>query len=650
MAIRLIWMEHRSQALRTVDQMVEEKAITTDGGGMGESVEPSAVKLVDAGNYERALLGIAKALNDSLTLETALSQVLELTVGAIDADAVSLFVTERFERQQDLKVSFARRGGEIERGAVSVALGLSEHVLRTGESIRVDDVSQEPRFKGKLDRRFGTRTGALMAVPLQRREHRVGLVEAIRESLDPFTTADLDFLKAVADELAVAVENARLVEQLHWDLRARELMLGAARKVGSSLDLDEVLDDLLTALLELIPYDAGGIYLLDHKTGGLYRIKHRGYRQGTEEVLRNRPGSGITGWAVKQRQGVIVGNVKADPRYIEARPSTRSEIAVPIVQAGRVIGVITLESDHADAYSERQLILLEMIGAQVASAITNARFFQNEMDRLRLDRELELSREIQSKLFPSGSLRTALVEATGINVPSSVVGGDYYDYFEECARHLGLAIADVSGHGLSASLLMAAVRSGVHLAVGACKSPASLASQLNRLLYDSTPSNQYVAAVVGLLDAKEGRLRYCNAGHVPPLLISRRGHRLLEGGGLILGAFAEAKYQEHEVLLRPGDMLVFYTDGLTEMTNAAEEQFGLERLAATIERVKGRSLDEIIEEVRRVARAHRRGLPRQDDITLMLVRLVGPVAGDRGASPHFSTGREASGRKGCEDK
>lgn len=566
---------------------------------------------------------IARALNATLTLETALGRVLELTATALDADAVSIFVKESSEREDELRISFARRGGGVETGAASAAPGLAGLVLSTGDRVNVADVSSEPRFAGTLDSRFGTRTRALLAVPMRRRDHVEGVVEAIREQPRGFNDDDAEFLQGVADELAVAVENARLVERMRWDLEARELVLRAARTVGSSLDLDEVLDHLIESLSEFLPCDAVGIYLLDEETGALRQLKHRGYPPGTEQLLRDRPGRGITGWVGRQRQGLIVDNVHEDPRYIEARPSTRSEIAAPIVHADKVMGVITLESDQPDAYNERQLTLLETLGSQVASAVTNAHFLRSEVERAGFEREVQVSREIQQALFPRATLSDGLICAAGINVPSSAIGGDYYDYYRECPHHLGVAIADVSGHGLSAALLTVAVRSGVHLSVGTCPDPAALAWQLNHLLYESTPANQFVSAVLGTVEQRSGLFRYCNAGHVPPLHVGAHGTRRLEGGGLILGAFPDSAYDDYQIQLEDGDLLVFYTDGLTEFESPEREQFGLGRLEEVVVDNRDRPVTELIEAVRKAVRAHRRGAPRHDDVTLMVLRWGG---------------------------
>lgn len=568
-----------------------------------------------------ALLAIARALNASLTIETALEHVLKLIGETIDADAVSVFVRDAdSDSRGNLQVSFARRGGSVQHGVATIDLGLSGFVLSTGKAILIDDVEKEPRFEGKLDSQFGTRTRALIAVPMRRQDRLNGLIEALRERPEPFDKSDLDFMSTVADELAVAIENSLLVRRLQDDVRERELLLDAARAVSSTLDTDEVMSRLLTTLDKVVPYDAVGVYLLDRKSGALTDVQHRGYPPGVSELLRARPGTGITAWAAKNKQSINVGDVRSDERYIEARPSSRSEVAVPIIRSDDVIGVITVESDAHDAYSDRQVVLLEIFAEHVASALTNARLHARERERARREHEIELARPIQIAALPAGRLCGENFEVVGINVASDVVGGDYFDYFERADGQIGMALADVSGHGLSASLLMVAVRSAVRLTVDSTRTPAVLMTGLARLLYESTPANQFVATVLARLDPRTGKLVYSNGGHIPPVRIGSDGEENLPSCGFILGAFPDSKYEDREMQLESGDVVMFYTDGLTELHNDDGEEFGIERLVDIVRAQRDQPLDRIIEEVRQAARRFRGAAPREDDVTLMLLR------------------------------
>lgn len=574
---------------------------------------------------DEAMLAIARALNASLTMETAVEHVLELIGETLGADAVSVFVRDAdADGGGDLQVSFARRGGEVKHGVASIALGLSGFVLQTGKAVLVDDVANEPRFAGKLDTQFGTQTRSLLAVPMQRRDRLNGLIEAIRERPQPFTKSDLDFLSGVAHELAVAVENGLLVERLTEQVRERELLLDAARAVSGSLDLDQVMAALLTALEQVVPYDAVGVYLLDRTTRRMVDVEHRGYPANVAGLLSEEPGRGITGWVAKHRKSVNAGDVREDPRYLEVRPTTRSEVAVPLVRADDVIGVITLEADREHAFTARQVSLLEIFAEHVASAITNARLHEQERQRARLDYEIELAREIQRAALPAPELRGDGFEAAGVNVASDVVGGDYFDYFLRSDGQVGIALVDVSGHGISAALMMQAVRSAIRLTVDSTRSPAILLQRIARLLHESTPANKFVAMVLARLDPENGKLVYANGGHIPPIHIGNSGPKMLDSTGFILGAFAQSKYERLEVQLEVGDLIVFYTDGLTELTNSHGEEFGVERLIELVEQHREEPLGKIIGVVRKAARTFRKGQRRADDITLMLVRWTGP--------------------------
>ena len=222
--------------------------------------------------------------------------------------------------------------------------------------------------------------------------------------------------------------------------------------------------------------------------------------------------------------------------------------------------------------------------------------------------------------WPAGSLLGDNYELAGVNVASHVVGGDYFDYFERADGKVGLALVDVSGHGISASLLMQAVRSAIRLSVDSTRSPAIHMQRIARLLYESTPANQFVAAVLARLDPTTGELVYSNGGHIPPVRIGSKGCETLPSSGFILGAFPDSKYQNHAMQLEHGDLVVFYTDGLTEATNPAGEEFGIERVIDVVTEHRRASLESIIDAVRRCAREFRDGGERKDDVTLMLLR------------------------------
>ena len=236
-----------------------------------------ATGTVPQADRERLLLQIARSLNSTLELEEALQAVLCLVGEALDAAAVSVFVPQGDEHSDELNITFARRGGPLETVLLSTELGLSGGVMRAGEPVLVTDVREAPGYRATLESAFGIGTRALLAVPLRRRGEVIGLIEAVRERPRPFGAPDLEFLEAISDEVAVAVENATLVQRLQHDLAERQLLLEVSRQVGSSLDIAEVFDQIFDSLMEVVPYDAAGIFLVDRASSEIMVSAQRGY-------------------------------------------------------------------------------------------------------------------------------------------------------------------------------------------------------------------------------------------------------------------------------------------------------------------------------------------------------------------------------------
>lgn len=572
------------------------------------------------------LLRIAEVLNSGQGFEADLERVLGMVSEAIDAAAVSLCVPEERSGGAELRVAFARRGSEMRTALLDVELGLREEVRRTGKPIRFDDATQEPRFRASVERRFGVEPRALLAVPLRSRDNEiVGLLFAVREEPEGFSRTEELLLQAVADRLTAWVENDALLRQLRQELEERELLLEVSREVGQTLDLAQVLERVFDAVQPVVPFDAAAIFLTD-EDDDLALGAQRGYADS--DAISLVPGdAGIIGLARRLRRGVLIAQVDEHPDYLEARPSTQSEMAVPVASAGRVVGVMNLESDRPRFYSERHLRIAELIAAHVGSAIANARLHRSQLRQLQVDHELGLAREIQMGLLPNSPPATPNLDLAAINVPSSEVGGDYYDYLQLDDRRLAVILADVSGHGLSAALLTASMRIGFRILAREDPDPAAIAARLSAVLFESTPANQYVAAVIVVLDLESGSARYTNAGHVPPLIVQGGSMDRLMGGGVPLGLFPASPYESRDARLSPGALLALYTDGITEAEDGEGDQFGIDGMERVLDSHRSSDPRQILNQVRLAVRRHRgRRGGHQDDITLLVARWKGPRA------------------------
>ena len=375
------------------------------------------------------------------------------------------------------------------------------------------------------------------------------------------------------------------------------LLLKLSQEIGRSLDLQEVLGYLLESVRSAVAYDAAGIFVLNRsvrlgqEAGG--RLIAGMAVVGFDETPRDedpmlRRGEGIIGHVIASGQTVIAPDVRLDPHYVEGRAGTRSEIAVPITSAGEVIGALNLESDTIDAFSEADVEYLEFFAVAAAISIEKAVLHREMLEKARIEQQLRIARQVQGALLPAADPVVAGYDIAGTNVPTWEIGGDYFDYLPQPDGRLGIAVADVSGKGVPAALIMATFRAALRAQRVRGMPLDGIAERLNRILLDSMDASRFVTAFYGLLDPASGALAFANCGHNPPLLLRAAGGcEALPSGGPALGMWHAAQFAPGSAVLAPGDVLVLYTDGVVEVTNASGEMFGVDRLEQVIRRAGG---------------------------------------------------------------
>jgi len=418
------------------------------------------------------------------------------------------------------------------------------------------------------------------------------------------------------------LEGNRKEEQLKSEQLGRELLYQTGKVLASSLELAEVLEVIMDALKVLIPYDAAGVFLIDKKKQEVEEIATRGYDPSLESDLKLKIGQGLIGWVAKTGQPVIVPDVRQDSRYVNARLETRSEMVVPIVSSDRVIGVFNLESNFPDAFREEDLRLLADFAAQAALSIERAQLFAERVAKRRLEGELAIARQIQQSFFPQRIPEVPGFDLYGANVSSSEVGGDYYDFIPIVENQVGLAVADVSGKGIPAALVMAAFRASLKAEIRNNYAIRTIMAKTNSLMHESIEAGNYVTAFYGVLDSQKKVFTFSNAGHNPPLVRHADSRReYLTKGGVALGIFADSTYKEKPYPLHAGDVLVFYTDGVTEARNERDEEFGLARLERFVDENHARPAREIYQIVEKEV-SYFQNLRRQDDFTLIVLKVL----------------------------
>src|SRR3989475_10145106 len=413
------------------------------------------------------------------------------------------------------------------------------------------------------------------------------------------------------------------------------MLLDITKTISRSLDLDEVLNVVMDTLDSLIPYDAAGIYLVKcsrplaerdgepDETCVFHTEAVRGYDIADLQELGLKMGEGLIGHVGVNVKPYIARDVRNDPRYINARARTRSEMVAPIISNEEVIGVFDLESDELDAYSDDDLEVLMLLASQVAIIIEKVMLHEQLIEKQRLQTQLEVARQVQLELLPARDPQLDSFDISAYNFPTEEVSGDYYDWVRIYDDQIGIVIADVAGKGVPAALLMAFLRAGLRAATHIGYAPHISMSKVNYLLWESIERNQFVTAFYGILDATNRTLSYSNAGHNPALLMDKDGTaRFEERGGVPLGMFRDSRYYEYFATIEPGQVFVLYTDGVTDAMNQAGEEYGSQRLVEAVRQGRELSARDLIHFIQQDVIKWTDGRGAHDDITFFVVKAL----------------------------
>ena len=428
------------------------------------------------------------------------------------------------------------------------------------------------------------------------------------------------------------VERKTLAGEVLHLYREVNLIYSFSEKLASTLELDKVVGLTLDEARHLITATDGAVMTRDEPAGEL---------RSTADFGSAYAGAGGPAWAeglfasiLASGQGEIVNDVQADPRHVPNGHAIASLICTPLRVKERVTGLIALSSSTPVNYAAADLKLLNTLALQTASAIENARLFERTVQAARdrerlaaLHKELDVASSIQRAIVPSRFPPFPERSDFAIHAsmtPARAVGGDFFDFFLIDANRLGFVIADVSGKGVPSALFMAVCRTLLKATAQSGAPPEACLGQVNRVLASEGVASMYVTVFYGVLDTRNGHVTYCNGGHNPPYVLRCDGRvePLAQTGGMAVGLFEDATYEAGHLVLAPGDLLFTYTDGVTEATDPAGEEFTTARLAPCLERCRGLGLDAVIQCVGAAVTAFAGEAPQADDITMLALRYL----------------------------
>jgi len=385
--------------------------------------------------------------------------------------------------------------------------------------------------------------------------------------------------------------------------------------IASTLDLDSLLDRVVNDIASSLGNVEVAVWLRASDADEMILTGVRGCTKNCKGERLRIGREGMVGYVAATGKMRYAPDVSKDPYYIPCEPETRSAVTIPLKAGGHVIGVISIDHCQVDAYSSDQIKVLQAIAGHVAIAIENARVYQCEREhRERLQQESAEARAIQEALFlkpvpliPGFALETAWC-------PAGSVAGDWHDFIDLGEDRYGIALADVSGKGMPAALLMSATRALLRSIAPLDPSPSRTLERLNQSLLNDFPVGKFVTMIYGVLDTRARTLSLASAGHPLPLIINHKSSFLDLETGLPLG-LASSTYPERTISLSAGTHVLLYTDGITEAENGSDEEYGPDRLLQHFLR-PGASVDGLIDEIRR----YEASSTRRDDATAVLLR------------------------------
>jgi sigma-B regulation protein RsbU (phosphoserine phosphatase) len=563
------------------------------------------------------LAEIGEEVNASLDLDDVLTRTAALIKRHIDYELFGVLMMDDSGAYLVYRFAIGYPPGLADHLRVPLGQGITGTAAATGRPVRVGDVTQDSRYINAIES-----VRSELAVPLMLRGKCVGVLDIQSQQVNYFTRDQQNILTLLASRLAVAIENARLFQKEKAQSETLLVLNEVSREISSILDVEELLRSAAELVKRVIDYQILSIMLYDDEQK-VFRhrldVKHGQKVQGKMRVAVS---EGLVGAAATLKEPVVVADVTADARYLMVNPETRSELAIPMMHKGKVIGVLDLESPQLNYFTEDHVQTLAILAANLAVYLENARLYEQvARDEARLERDLQAAKRIQGAL-----LRPVPTEDYGLDMAARYLSarevcGDLYEFLRYGPQQLGIALGDVSGKGTAAALY-GAVAIGIMRSLAPQKlQPAEMLKQMNQIVGERKIEGRFMTACFATWQKGKQKLRVANAGQSQPLLYKDGRCERIELSGFPLGIFEDVEYDEWGVTLDTGDVLVFHSDGLAETSNREGQFFGTTRMVKLIEQHHQLNAADLADLLLREVDWFSQDAPLYDDRTLVIAKV-----------------------------
>jgi len=563
------------------------------------------------------LIRLADALNTTLDLQTLLKRTADLVRVVIDYRIFAILLVN--DRTRDLRMRFQiGHTPEAERLRIKIGQGIVGQVAQERHAILINDVTKAENY---INANPGVRSE--LAVPLIVKNRVIGVIDIQSEQPDYFSPEHMRLLQLTASRIGGAIENARLYTRVARQAQTLEVLNEISRELTSILDVDALLERVGQLLRRIIDFQMFSVWLVNESEQVLenrYAVRFGQRFEPEEKIPLNR---GLVGVAMSERRLVHVADVRKDPRYVRVNPEARSEMAVPLIYKGKVIGVLDVEHTRTNYFNEDHERAMNTLSAQIAISIENAQLYQRvAQQEQRLERDLAMAREVQLRLLPPVKPQHKRAEFSARFIPARTIGGDIYDFVQYDSKRSAIVLGDVSGKATAAALYAALVSGIMRSLASQQPSPAALLEALNDSLQERKLDAQYVVMLYSLWNDENRTLQIANAGATQPLFCRGGDVDTVHAEGFPLGMFPNVKYEEFSLSTQPGDSLIFFSDGITDAQNMAGDMFGDDRLKAIVKKNYQKSASKIADAILSEVSKFQGERERFDDETVVVLKVL----------------------------
>jgi sigma-B regulation protein RsbU (phosphoserine phosphatase) len=534
--------------------------------------------------FKEEVLGLYSEVNLGALLQKITSSI-KAYMGSEEA---SIFIYDPEKEELTFETATGKKEKELKQIILKKGQGVAGWIAEQRRGVIINDCQRDPRYTITVDQKTLFHTRSLLGVPVQMDGRVLGVLEAVNKKRGKFSSDDLRVLEKMAGFMAIPLHNAVLFRGIKRETLAKERLIELGKKISASADISGV----LMALKEIICSEIQPLTACVHVSS-------------------------------ENKEYDLLANCSREKEAMKCLGTTigRANGRFPLRAEGAVLGYLAICSEKM--ISEESAALFRGLAAFMAISLEKFRLYRQMLEKDKMEKELQIARDIQQSFLLQQPQNFPGLDIAFSNIPSSKVGGDYYEIIPLNDREIIFSINDVSGHGVPASLLMAIFRSNFVFQIRQGGDISATISHLNRLIAETTEPNLFVTSFTAKLNCETGIGSYINAGHPSPLVL--RGTELLplEAGSMVVGMFADVEYPVSRFTMQPGDVLIFYTDGVIEAENENGEEYSLARMCATA--VARRDLPAgdmqaaLIEDLRRFCRRP----DFTDDVTLMVVKYLG---------------------------